>query len=545
VTGSGRPATGESPVIGERPPTGERPVVLVAEELHKQYGAVQALEGASIAIRGGEIHGLVGENGAGKSTLVRILAGIETADSGAVRTATGMTLPVISIVPQYPKMAPGISVLHNLIVGAEPRRSRYPVLRLFIDTAGAARRMGELARRFDIELDLQKPAGSLNGTELRLAALLAALMHGPDILILDEPAVGLAITDQQRVLATMKALRDEGIAILLISHDLHEVCDTADRVTVLIQGRTTGSYFPPPGAADLATELFDHHRLKASVAEGTGAAPPCPRTLPATSAFAFEEVSLYDRHSGRTVGPLTFSVAPGEIIAVTGVRESGLDLLEQYLNCEGELTSGAVRVGEHRIPARLTPEILRRQGIAYVPSDRFERAAALEGSVEENATIAGRMQIHPRGIRTPGEARQVTKRLLDRFNIRTSRHMPLGSLSGGSIQKLILARELDTSPEVCVIAEPTAGLDLQSQQVLMDSLREIAAAGAAVVILSSSVDAVTDLAGEVVVLHDGVMQGVFPADRHDRIARAFAGLDSAGESTNEYKGGVTAQGRGP
>lgn len=510
----------------DRPAAENKPAILVAAGLHKRYGAVQALAGASIAIRRGEIHGLVGENGAGKSTLVRILTGIEAADSGEVRPLAGAPLPVRAMVPQYPRMAPGISVLHNLVVGAEPRRSRYPVLRLFINTPEASRRMQELARRFDIELDLCKPAGSLNGTELRLAALLAALMHQPEVLVLDEPTVGLAITDQQRVLATMRALRDEGIALLHISHDLREICETADRVTVLIRGETAGSHFPPPGAAELAAEVFDHHPLKTPVARGTRTEGRDPRHPPSSGdAFAFEAVSLYDRHSGRTVGPLTFSVAPGEVIAVTGVRESGLDLLEQYLSCEGELTSGAVRVGEHRIPARLTPDILRRQGIAFVPSDRFERAAALEGSVEENATVAGRMQIHPRGIRTPGEARQVTKRLLDRFDIRTSRHMPLGSLSGGSIQKLILARELDTNPGVCIIAEPTAGLDLQSQRILMDSLREIAAAGAAVVILSSSVDTVTDLGGEVVVLHDGLVRGIFPADRHDRIARAFAGLE--------------------
>lgn len=526
--------------------------MLTAEHLRKEYGQVQALLDATISLETGAIHGLVGENGAGKSTLVRLLAGMEEPDEGTLLPSRDERRRWCAIVPQYPRMAPAISVLDNLVVGSEPRLGTAPILNLILDRSGARRRIAAVAERFDIELDLEKPAGSLNGTEIRLAALLAAMSHGPRILILDEPTVGLATTDQERVLSTVRALRDEGLAILYISHDLAEVSTVADSVTVLIQGRTVETYRPAPAPDTLASALFDHRRTDqrriatvyapaapaASAASETSADPaaspsptarsrPAPATEPAPDAapvFSFEEVSLYDHFSGRTVGPLSFSVNAGSITAITGVREAGLDLLEQYLSGEGELSSGAIRVGGHRISARITPGLLRRAGVAFVPSDRFERAAALEGSVEENATVTDRLQVHPRGIRAPGEARELTRRLLDRFNIRTHRHMPLGSLSGGMIQKLILARELDTNPRVCIIAEPTAGLDLQSQSLLLESLREVAAAGAGVVILSSSIDAVTTLAQEVVVLHDGTVQGTFAADRSDRIARAFAGL---------------------
>lgn len=525
--------------------------VLTAEHLRKEYGQVQALLDASITLRPGAIHGLVGENGAGKTTFVRLLAGMEEPDSGFLFPTSRQRRADCAVVPQYPRMAPSIPVLQNLIIGSEPRSGSQPLRKLLIDAGRARRQMESIAQRFDIELDLDKPAGSLNGTELRLAALLAALAHEPSILILDEPTVGLAATDQERVLATVRALRSEGIAILYISHDLGEISRIADQVTILIQGRSTDTFDPVPPPHELASILFDHsrederhrrERTDTGAREGTeeeaggrragggartsvgpaggggGTGEPAPEVM------SFEQVSLYDRFSGRTLGPLTFSLAPGTITAVTGVRESGLDLLEQYLSGEGELSSGAVRVAGHRIPALLTPGTLRSRGIAFVPSDRFERAAALEGSVEENATVTDRLQIHPRGIRTPGEAQQLTRRLLERFDIRTHRHMPLGSLSGGMIQKLILARELDTNPRVCIIAEPTAGLDLQSQGILLESLREIAASGAGVLILSSSIDAVTMPAQQVVVLHDGRVQGTFSADRSDLIARAFAGL---------------------
>ena len=515
-------------------------MVLAAEHLQKRYGQILALTDASARVHRGEILGLVGENGAGKSTFVRLVAGIEQPDNGTISTSFDRSRGgSCAVVPQYPRMAPTIPLLHNLIVGSEPRISRLPLLRSVVDLRRAANQLDAIARRFDIELDLTKRAGSLNGTELRLAALLAALAHNPDMLILDEPTVGLAVTDQSRVLNTVRTVRDEGMAVLYISHDLGEVSRNADRVTVLIQGRTVETFDPAPDAQTLASLLFDHRREGSDTATSVmtersllftdgsadgSAGDAAPDT--GHGAIAFEEVSLYDRHSGRSLGPLSFSVMPGGITAITGVRESGLDLLEQYLSCEGELSSGAIRVGGHRIAAELSPGTLRTQGIAFVPSDRFERAAALEGSVEENATVTGRSRIHPRGIRVPEEERRLTKRLLDRFDIRTHRHMPLGSLSGGTIQKLILARELETDPTICIISEPTAGLDLQSQQILLESLREIAAAGAGVIILSSSIDAVTSLAHQVVVLHDGVVQGVYAAHESEKIARAFAGLDS-------------------
>ncbi len=532
--------------------------VLTAGHLGKRYGQVEALLNASIDLVPGTIHGLVGENGAGKSTLVRLLAGIEPHDTGTVTPDEDVRKSLCAVVPQYPRMAPSLPLLQNLIIGAEPRVHPYRGLRLFINYSAARRRMEQLSRQFDIELDLGKPAGSLNGTELRLAAVLSALGRDSTILILDEPTVGLAITDQERVLSAVRALRDRGLAILYISHDLAEVSRLADRITVLIQGRTTQTFDTAPDARALAALLFDHRRQdERKRNDGRRERPQveCGRvgagandrfrqnsrtTLndsrdrtaenqPAEPAIAFEDVSLYDRYSGRTMGPLSFTVAPGKISAVTGVREAGLDLLEHYLSGDGELASGSIRVAGHRIPAVLSPGALREQGITFLPSDRFEQAATLEGTVEENATVTDRRRIHPRGIRNPGEAKQLTTRLLERFDIRTHRHVPLGSLSGGMIQKLILARELDSNPGVCIVAEPTAGLDMQSQQILLESLRQIAAEGSAVIILSSSIDAVTTLAQEVVVLHDGVVQGVFPVDETDRIARAFAGLNVSGE----------------
>ena len=498
-------------------------MALIARDLVKTYGRVIALRGASITITPGEVRGLVGENGAGKSTLLRLLAGMESPDSGTVDRSDGSC----AVVPQYPRMAPSLSVLANLMVQWNTRT-------ILLDTAGARRRVQELFRQFDISLDLFKSAGELNGTEVRFAAILAALMHRPEYLILDEPTVGLAGTDQERVLATVSALRDAGVGILFISHDLGEICRTADRISTITAGVTGAVIASPVDPSVLAERLFG----KAPAPEAAPGVPPfsppefistgsngCATTSDAHG-LVLEEVSLQDERSGRSLGPISFTAERGCITAITGVREAGLDLLEDYFSGRCTLLSGAVRVSSDRLPARLDPVLLRRRRVAYVPSDRFERAAALEGSVEENATVTERNAIHPRGIRLPAGVRAVTTRLLDRFGIHTEWHLPLGSLSGGTIQKLILSRELDTSPDVCILAEPTAGLDLQSQLSLRGILLDVARRGASVLILSSSIDAVTRFAGKVVVLHGGTVQGTFTGDRRDLIARAFAGLET-------------------
>lgn len=489
-------------------------MALIAADLHKTYGRVAAVRGASLTVEPGQIHGLVGENGAGKSTVVRLLAGIENPDSGTVESH-GLRC---AVVPQYPRMAPSIPVLANLMVGSRDSR-------LFLNFPRAAGQVAEMSRRYGISLDNSKRAGDLNGTELRLAALLAALMQNPDIVILDEPTVGLAQGDQERVLSTVRMLRDGGKGVLYISHDLREVCRIADRVTIVSAGQTGAPLDPPFDPATLAERLFGASAPLAPDLRETREEESRRQDSPNEPGLEFEQATLFDGITGRSLGPITFSSPRYRITAVTGVREAGLDLLEDYFSGRCDLASGAIRAGAYeRLAGRVAPPELRRRGIAFVPSDRFERAAALEGSVEENATVTDRNAVHHRGIRLPAGVQQVTTRLLDRFGIKTEWHLPLGSLSGGTIQKLILSRELDSHPDVCIIAEPTAGLDLQSQQHLLSILRDVAAGGAAVLLLTSSIEAATTLAEEVVVLHGGGLQGIHSADRRDHIARSFAGL---------------------
>lgn len=486
--------------------------VIAADSVHRYYDRIPALQGVSLEIYPGEIHGLIGENGAGKSTIVRILAGIEIPDSGTVRGEPDS----VAVVPQNPQLAPSLPVWQSLITGREPRIG--PLL----DRRRAIAAVEAIAARFSIDVDIRRIAGRLNQTEQRLASLLSALLRDPSVVLLDEPTVGLAPIDRERILHTVRTLKHEGKGVLYVSHDLREITEIADRVTVLVAGSSAVTRKRPFATERLVADLFPGE------AEGAPA-PGAPIVPTGTDAAAlpiasFEELTVRDPLGGRTLGPLSLDLAPGRIVAVVGVRESGLDLLESFLTGEIELSAGAVRVRGRRLPARLDPGDLRHRRVAIIPSDRIVRAAALDGTVTENAIIADRTRIHPRGIRARQGERSLTRRLLSRFGIREGHHLPLGSLSGGTIQKLILARELDTSPELCIIAEPSAGLDVRSIQRLYADLRELAIAGAAVLLLSSHVDSILPVADSIVALYDGRISGRYGTVAKTEITRAITGL---------------------
>lgn len=498
---------------------------LEAIGIAKYYGTVCALRDASITIAPGSVHGLIGENGAGKSTMMRVLAGIEAPDAGEIREIGpddhGRPLRR-AIVPQYPQMAASVPMWQNLLLGAEPRWGP------FFHRRHARAILKETSTRYGISLNIDAPAGRLNGTEVRLAALLAAIVRDPDLLILDEPTVGLAHTDQEAILSTLSALRDAGIGILYISHDLQEVSRVSDRVTVLAHGASIAQLDGPVTPDQLADAMLGATPLDYGL-DTTWSQERAGRLEPTETGIGVrcEDVLIGDPVGGRTVGPLSMHAPQGRITAITGVRESGLDLVEAYLSGEADARTGSVHVDDNRLSARIEPAELRKKGLVFVPSDRFQTAAALDGSVEDNAILRERAEVHPGGIRTTRQSQGVTHTLLSRFGISASRQIPLGSLSGGTIQKLILARELERPTPGCVIAEPFAGLDIPSQKMLSDMLREIADNGSAVLVLSSTVESVIAVADDIYVLAGGELAGPYPPHATAEINRAVAGLSAS------------------
>lgn len=502
-----------------------------ARAVSRRYGPVVALSDASVAIRGGEIHALVGENGAGKSTLVRLLCRQEEPDEGSIVTGDVRT----AVVPQYPRLAPSIPVWQNLLVGHLPRRTTPPGIgHAFIDRRSALRHLADIADRFGIGIELDKPGHALTGTELRLAAVLAALAHEPDALVLDEPTVGLASPDRRRVLEIVRAVAHDGAAVVFVSHDLREVAAVADRVTALVAGRTVEEWQAPIDAREIATFLFgrvDHAPAESGAAAepedgeaGSAARGTHAPAAPGDAGLTFEEALFTSADGTRQAGPLDFIAPAGRITALTGVRESGLDLIERYFKGISELGHGSIRLASRRLPGRLEPGMLERFGVRYVPSGRFDDAAALELSIVDNLIVRARRALHPGGIRRRALQDAFARSLAEAGGVSVTPSAPLSNLSGGMIQKLILARELHDAPRAIVIVEPSSGLDVAAQHSLRRRLRGLADAGHAVLLVSSSADHVAQYADTVAVIYDGHAAGTFAPDDTTGIARAVAGV---------------------
>ncbi len=490
--------------------TGQAPVgspVLGVEAVYKHFGSVCALDGVSIRLASGTVWACVGENGAGKSTLARIVAGLERADSGHVTSAGP-----VAFVPQHPALAPELTILDNLMVGFEPLRGP------FVVRSRARHRLSSVARRLGVDIDLSLRAGNATTGELRFAVLVAQVARDPTAVILDEPSVGLDSRDRERMEGAIKRLVNHGAAVLLISHDLDEVRRLAAGVTVLRGGRAVAQFEAPLSRRAIAGAMFAHTPVSTGPERR-----PITGDGPGPIRLHLDGLTALSPHTGVQVGPIDLEVRGGQRVALFGLREDGIQMVEALLSGELLTTSGTLSVNGKRLPARLSPGILRAAGLAHVPSDRLVRGATLRGSVEENLILHERLRLHRGGILQMGKSATFSNALLSRFRIDGTRAARLASLSGGNIQRVILSREVAWNPSVVVIAEPAAGLDLDGQEQLSAELASLAEAGTAILVLGSDLREAELFADRVRVIRNGRIVGDFDATDGASIVDAMSG----------------------
>ena len=476
--------------------------MLVAEGLGKAYG-VPVLEDVSLDLRAGEVHAIVGENGAGKSTLARILAGLVRPDRG------GMTLRGQPFAPRDTAEAKslGIAIVHQelsaiatMSVAETLFLDRLPALIGIIDR----RRLGDDARvvldRVGLgALDPDRPVGTLGLGHLQLVEIAAALARQCDVLILDEPTAALSPGESEALFAQMARLRAAGTALVLITHRLEEVARTADRVTVLRDGRLV--------ATRAAAELPREEIVRLMV--GRPLAAPAPGTTEIHGEIALRVEGL----SGPRYRDVSFEVRKGEILGLAGLMGAGrTEVLRGVFGAE-RATSGRVFVGPGvAAPARLaSPADAVRSGLALLPEDRKTQGLLLPLAVRTNVTLgslgraAGRLG-NIRGRLEDGLARPVVESLGVRAR---SLSQPVAQLSGGNQQKVLLGRALLHDPAVLLLDEPTRGVDVGARAEVHRVLQELAARGKAIVVASSDLDELLFLADRIVVLARGRVAASF------------------------------------
>ncbi len=477
--------------------------------ISKRFPGVVALDRVDFELSRGEIVALVGENGAGKSTLMKILAGIQRADSGEIRIegeAIAMHGPAdaarrgIAVIHQERELIETLDVAGNVFLGREPTRGG--PLRLLDRGRMHADTERELAR-IGAPLSPGTPVGQLSAAQQQLVAIARALSMEARLLILDEPTSSLTSSDAERLFVLLRDLRSAGTAIIYISHRLKEIEVLADRAVVLRDGRNAGTLTREEISHDRLVRLMVGRAVEASsrsarVRQGDGAQAVLQIQQLRTSRYPDVEVSL--------------DVHRGEVLGIAGLIGAGRSELAEAMCGIGPRLSGRVVLDGQPLEIA-SPRDAIRHGICLVPEDR--RRAGVVGAmcVRENVTLPAVASFARFGLiarsREAGAVRGITGMLAVKA---PSIETPVATLSGGNQQKVVLARWLSLRPRVIVFDEPTQGVDVGAKADIHRLIRTLADDGAAVVMISSDMDEIVAESDRVAVMHDGRVTGILARD---------------------------------
>lgn len=473
-------------------------VAIEGRGLSKAYNGVTVVRGIDIAVQPGRIRAVIGENGAGKSTLMKMLTGIVSPTEGQIylhgkevrfnRPRDAMDAG-IGIVHQELQIVPMLSVADNImLVGGPVAPKTYrgaPAEKAFVqgllDRVGLNVRPGTLAAR-------------LSAAEGQLLEIAKTLALDSKVIVFDEPTSALPPNDVERLLSLVEKLRAEGHAILYISHHLSEIKRIADDITVLRDGGLVGHYL----CADLETEDMIQLMVDRPVSL-YGAMLPTPTDTPV--------LAVQDLQTDNVAG-LSFTLNKGEIIGFAGLIGSGMHDAAQALVGGDRLRGGAITVNGK--PARIVnPASAAEYGIVIVPEERKVQGILPSHSVQENFHIGRHRSFSRGGLLSSRAMKDKARALVSDFKVRlASLSQPISTLSGGNQQKVVVARCVQSNPDVLILAEPTRGVDVGAKDDIHQLVLDLAAAGTAVVVVSSELDEVLALSHKVAVFSEGRMQGI-------------------------------------
>jgi ribose transport system ATP-binding protein len=482
--------------------------VLEAEGIVKSFAGVQALRGVDFRVRTGEIHGLVGHNGAGKSTLVKIVNGVYPSGSyeGTVRLDGEMTAfasPAdarsrgVGYVPQETQVLEHLSVAENVFVGQTSLERRGVVL--FRDLYA---RSAELLEQFHVPLDPREPVASLSAAQRQLVMVARALATRPSVLILDEPTTSLAGHETERLFVVLRRLRQHGVTMVLITHRIPEVMELCDRATVLRDGEAVAEFG--------REELHEREIVNAMVGRELNLVFPA-RTTAAREQEALRVEHLRVPHPTAAVdliADVSFEVRAGEIVGLAGLVGSGRT--EVLSAVYGALAhEGRVWVAGREVRLR-RPADARAAGVAMLTEDRKRDGLLFNYAVKQNITIGNLAGLSRRLVVDRRAEEEAARRFIETLRIKTpSLAAAVDHLSGGTQQKLLLARVLMNDPQVLLLDEPTKGVDVETKHEIYRLVVGLADRGVAIVLVSSEIGELLGLADRCLVLAQGLIVDEF------------------------------------
>ena len=484
----------------------------------KAYPGVVAVDGVDFEAAAGELHAIAGENGAGKSTLMRILYGLTAPDAGSIvlggepfapsspREALGRG---VGMVHQHFMLVPTFTVVENAMLGDEPCRAG-----AWLDRAVARDAVRETAERFGLALDPDAHVEDLSVGERQRLEILKVLLRGARTLILDEPTAVLAPGEARALLQTVRRLADDGASVLFITHKLSEVVEHADRVTVMRRGRKVKTV--------RSSDTDERDLARMMVGREPAVRDAAPRRPAGEPVLRLERVGAVDEKRRRArLHDVSLEVRSGEIVGIAGVEGNGQSELVEIVAGLRPFRGGA-RVRGASL-AGLGPAAVRRLGVAHVPADRTTAGLVAGMTVEENFLLGREREARfRRGPAFDRDAiRRHTRERIAAFDVRPPEPAaPAETLSGGNQQKVVISREVEGAPALLLAAHPTRGVDVGAQEAIHDAILARRDEGCAVLLVSSDLTELLELADRVLVLYSGRWNGEF--------ARGEAGEEEIG-----------------
>ncbi|TCZ78808.1 ABC transporter ATP-binding protein [Paenibacillus albiflavus] len=476
-------------------------MLLQMEQITKKYGEFTANDAVDFTLRKGEVHAIVGENGAGKTTLMRILYGMEKPTSGKI-LVNGKEMHFhnpsdamnngIGMVHQHFMVFPSFTVAENIVIGAEPTRSAQ------FNRKEANKIVQDLSDTYGMPVPPEKRAAECAlGTQQRME-ILKVLYRGAEIIVLDEPTAVLTPIEVKELLIAIKGLANQGKSVILITHKLNEVMEVADRITVLRAGKMTGVL----NKTETSVKEISRLMVGRELAEVTRSVPK-----PGAPVLQMQNISIKGQSGKPVLDQINLTVCEGEIVGIAGVSGNGQTELIQSICGLQRTDEGSISLIGQQITGK-NPREIRDVGLAHIPEDRYQWGCAGNESLQENGLMGYQRKLQRYGVLERKKLYAMVSDWIEKFKIRTpSIHANAQNLSGGNLQKLIVAREMGHETPFLIAAEPTRGVDIGAMEFIHAQLRQRRDNKGAILLVSSELSEILALSDRILVMYEGRIIG--------------------------------------
>ena len=489
----------------------EETYVVQMKKIDKVYSnGVAANQGVDFNLKRGEIHALMGENGAGKSTLMKMLFGMEQPTSGEI-VINGETVVLsspsvaiskgIGMVHQHFMLVPSLSVAENMVLGMVPRKG------LFIDKAKAIAITKEYANKYNLHVEPEMRVADIPVGMKQKVEILKALVRGAKILILDEPTAVLTAQETEELFRELTNLKNQGYTIVFISHKLNEIKEITDRITIMRNGRSMGVYETKDVSKEDISRLMVGRDVVLKLEKDEAA--------PTDTVLKVRDLQYVNEWNKKMLDGVSFDVRKGEILGIAGVEGNGQKELIDMLFAFDKPDSGTAEVSGKSIIG-LSQQKIRELGVSLVPEDRMLYGIAGSASIEENVISdrSGRKELNKGPLFDMKAMHALSDQLIRDYTVLCkSRKQQVGMLSGGNIQKVVVAREFSSDPVLILADQPTRGIDVGATEFIRKKLVELSRSGIAVLLVSADLAEVMELSDSLIVMHDGKIAAYFEDTR--------------------------------